>query len=527
MFDYDATPGSSGGFTPVRSGSAGYVNLSQGIPFYSGRSQLATTPEFQRNPGLLEKDVLMTIKEKGSNLAKILLQYAERNGIMEKDDVRYFWRTEVEPHPRFYLKTGVSFTVSGGQTTFTLSDFTRPTQSYPIAGSGNPKVTGNIGRLQAGDFALLMCAWLASDRSGSTVYKNGTTEGYATPVPEIFRVVSVDVSTNTFVAERNWAGAQRAAAGTAPGTFAVVADSTAAPSSSQVRARDAFFMLMPRSMKEDNIDAKVHGMTGSWDYGIMKRTLKAWGSGYMGEVIRKNLGLGSKLEQDKTLAMKEYYNALALDALWGEKSETWDAETGEWSGTTDGLLATIDSGHYIGIVPMNYGLFRSTPQYAYGTFDIPVFNKFLENKGYHSEGYMIAVCGSEGGTAFATMINQMTQNIPDIKGEWHVEGKRYRTNGGLTVDFVQEDAMTLNGFNNKMLLIDPAKFKMVKLRNYPTDIVEVKNENPLLANGFMHGVYSFINTDPDAHWVCTIDKALASGITGATYATNVLGVAQS
>jgi len=124
------------------------------------------------------------------------------------------------------------------------------------------------------------------------------------------------------------------------------------------------------------------------------------------------------------------------------------------------------------------------------------------------------------------MINQMTQNVPDIKSEWEVIGKRFKA-GALTVDFVEEDAMTLNGMNNKMILIDPAKFKMVKLQGYPTDIVEVQNENPLLRNGFIHGVYSFINTDPDAHWVCTLDKALASGITGATYSTNVLGLAQS
>ena len=169
MFDYDATPGSAGGFTPVRSGSAGYVNLSQGIPFYSGRSQIATIPEFERQPGLLEKDALMTIKEKGSNLAKILLAYAERNGVMEKDDVRFWWRTEVVPHPRFYLKTGVAFTVSSLQTTFQLESFTRPTQSYPIAGSGNPKVIGDIARLQAGDFMLCMWSWMTSARTGAPV----------------------------------------------------------------------------------------------------------------------------------------------------------------------------------------------------------------------------------------------------------------------------------------------------------------------------------------------------------------------
>ena len=526
MFDYDAAAGSAGGFTPVRTGSAGYVNLSQGIPFYSGRSQIATIPEFQRRPGMLEKDVLMTLKEKGSNLAKILLAYAERNGVMEKDDVRFWWRTEVEPHPRFYLKTGVAFTVSSLQTTFQLESFTRPTQSYPIAGSGNPKVVGDIARLQAGDFMLCMWSWMTSARTGAPVNKNGSTEIYTKPVPEIAKIISVDYSAGTFLVERNWAGSQRTSAGTTPVTTTVVANSTAAPSAAQVRARDAFFMLMPRSMTEDNIDAKVHGMTGTWDYGIMKRTLKAWGSGYFGEVIRKNLGLGSKMEQDRKTAIAAYYNAIAVDALWGEKSETFDVETGEWSGTTDGLLTSLAAGHYLGIVPMDYGKFRTTPQYAYGTFDIPIFNKFLQDKGYHSDGYLIAACGNEAGNAFRTMINQMTQNVPDIKSEWEVVGKRFRA-GDLTVDFVEEDTMTLNGMNNKMILIDPSKFKMVKLKGYPTDIVEVQNENPLLRNGFIHGVYSFINTDPDAHWVCTLDKALASGITGATYSTNVLGLAQS
>jgi hypothetical protein len=521
---YTSTPSGTGAFDVTRSGSAGYANFSQGLPWYSGRSQLATVPEYLRMPGQLEKDVLMTIEEKGSNLAKILLEWAEKNGTMEKDDVRYWWRTELIPHPRFYLKQQ-AYTVSDMQTTFKLTDYTRPTQSYPTS-TGNPKVIGDIARLQAGDFLLLMFAWLKSDRTGSVAYKYKGTEGYATPVPEICKVLSVDYAANSFVVERNWAGSQRAAAGTAPGTVTVVANS-ATPTSAQVRARDAFFLQMPRSMKEDNIDAKVYGMTGTWDYGIMKRTLKAWGAGYMGEVIRKNLGLGSKLDQDRKQAFRDYYNAIAVDALWGEKYEEWDPETGEWQGYTDGLLATVNEGHYIGMVPLRPQLFRSSAQYAYGTFDIPIFNKFLEDKGYYSKsGHMIAVCGMEPYTAFGTMINQMTQNIPNIVSECKIEGKRYTSVGGLTVDFIHEEAMTLNGLRNKMIMFDPTIFRMVKLRNYPTDIVEVANENPLLSNGFIHGVYSFINTNPDACWVFTVDEMLASA-TGATFANNCLGVAQA
>ena len=365
-----------------------------------------------------------------------------------------------------------------------------------------------------------MFSWLKSDRTGANTYL----EGYATPVPEICRIISVDYAANSFVCERNWAGAQRAAAGTAPSTVTVAAN-TATPSSSQVRAKDAFFMLMPRSMKEDQIDSKVSGMTGTWDYGIMQRSLRAWGSGTLGEVIRKNLGLGSKLEQDKALAIKNFYNEFAINAIFGEKSETWDPETNEWSGTTDGLLATVSSTHYLGIVPMRQHLLRSTPQYAYGTWDIPILTKFLENKAnYTKDKHLIAVCGAENYMAFQTMINMMTQNIPNIVSEWKVEGKRFSTDDTI-VDFIPEPAMSLNGMRNKVILFDPSAFKVVNLQNYPTDIVEVNNENPLLRNGFIHGVYSFINTNPDSCWVLTSDPVLAS-TTGATFGTNTLGVEQ-
>ncbi len=173
---------------------------------------------------------------------------------------------------------------------------------------------------------------------------------------------------------------------------------------------------------------------------------------------------------------------------------------------------------------MKYGLIRSNSQYAWGSFDIPIMNKILEDKGYFGSSNKIALCGNEAYTAFATMINYMTQNVPDIKSEWRVEGKRFRSSGGLTVDFIQSDVMSLNGLNNKMILIDPSAFRMVNLQGSPIDIVEIANENPLKKNGFIHGVYSFLDMNPDAHWVFTIDSNLAT-VTGATYATNVLGVA--
>jgi hypothetical protein len=83
--------------------------------------------------------------------------------------------------------------------------------------------------------------------------------------------------------------------------------------------------------------------------------------------------------------------------------------------------------------------------------------------------------------------------------------------------------MTLNGFGNKAIMVDPSAFRLVGLKDYPTDIIEISNENPLKSNGFIHGVYAFVDLNPDAHWVFTIDDNLAS-TTGATFANLVTGI---
>lgn len=520
--NYNATPSTTGGFDVTRSGSDGYYNFSQGLPFYQGRSRIASIPEYLRDPGLLGQDLLMKIEEGKSQFAKVLFEYAAKNGKITKPDVKYRWRVEVMPHPRFYLKTGSTIpapTAAGGwQNTFTLDSYTRPTQSYPTS-TGNPGVVGNIARLQAGDYVLIMWSWLAPGRTGAPV----NTENYSHPLPEIGKIISVDYAANSCVVERNWAGAQRTATRTASPATTVVADS-AAHTTANIKHKEAFFMLLPNSMKEDEIDQKTYNLTQTWAEGLMQRSVRAWGGGHFADVINRNLGLGSPMARSREQAIKDFYSQMELASIFGEKAEGFDQETGDWWGLTDGLLTNIPAGHNIGLVPMNYGYIRSTSQYAWGSFDIPIFNKILEDKGYFGSSNKIMLCGNESYTAFTTMINYMTQNIPDIKSEWRVEGKRFRSSGGLTVDFIQSDVMSLNGLNNKMIMIDPSAFRLVELQNYPIDIIEIQNENPLKQNGFIHGVYSFMDLNPDAHWVFTIDNALASGVTGATYAANVMGV---
>lgn len=513
---YNSTPGSVGAFTPEESSYQGYYNLSQGLPYYHGRSTIASIPEYQRNPWMMADDLVMNLQEGRKNLMKLLFEFASKNGRVTRPDVKFRYRVNIEPHQRFYLKQG-AYTTSALQTTFSLTSYSRPSQSYPTS-SGNPKTVGNIARLQEGDYLLLMFSWLDRDRAGTP----HVGETYNYPIPEICKVLSVDYAGNTFTVLRNWAGSRRQTTPGTPPTVTVIAN-TSTPSSNQVRERDAFFMLLPNAMAEDEIDQKIYSVTGTWAEGIMQRSVRAWGAGAMQEIINKNLGNGSILDKNKTMAVERFWEQHELSALWGEQSEGWDPETNLWYGTTDGLLTNVPKSHYVGLVPINYANIRVRPEKAFGSFDIPIFNKILEDKGYIGSQNKVMLCGANFYTNFATMINYMTQNVPEIKSEWKVTGRRFSSSNGLTVDFVPSDTMSLNGMTNKGILMDPSTFRMIQLANYPTDIVQIANENPLKSNGFIHGVFAFVNLNPDSTWVFTLDSALDSA-TLASYQSYMLGV---
>lgn len=502
---YGSTPGNTGGFDIPYSGFEGYVNYSQGLPYYSGRSQIASIPEYMRNPWLMADDLVQNIKEGRAPFAKMLYQYAAVNGRVTRPDVKFRWKVTVDPHQRFYLKAA-AYTVTANRTTFLLTDYSRPTGA-PISSSGNPKVVGNIARLQAGDKILIMFSHVPKDREATSPWYGTAVTQF--PIPEIAEVISVDNAANSLVVERNWAGAQRASSADITTTVTVHATTTSHGLSGTVLTKEAFFIKLPNTMPEDEIDQKVWSVTQSWAEGIMQRSMRAWGAGHFQEVINKNLGHGSQYEKNKGMAITKFFEEYEWWAIFGEKSEGWDAETGDWFGTTDGLLAQVPDSHFIGIVPPTYTTIRTRPEKSFGSFDIPIFNKLLEDKGYYGSDTKKMLCGQDAFTAFATTVNYMTQNVPEIRDEWKVVGRRFMSSGGLTVDFILSDTMTLNGMRNKMIMFDPAGFKSVGLANYPTDIIEIQNENPLKSNGFIHGVYAFVDLNPDSTWVFTLDQNLA------------------
>lgn len=512
--NYMDKPGDVGGFDrPVATG--GYYNLSQGLSWYQGRSVLASIPEYMRNPNLLLQDLLVNIQEGRQNMMKLLYEEAQRGGVVYAPDVKFRYRVNIKPHDRIYLAEG-SYATSNMLTTFKVTNYTRPSQSYPTS-SGNPKVVGDIARIQEGDYILLMFSYLDKNR----VLQPQVGESYSKPVPEIAKVVSVNLADNSFVALRNWAGAQRQTSPVAPPTVTVISNS-ATPTTNQVRQRDAFFMILPNSVPEDEIDQKIMNYNVTFEEGIMQRVVRAWGGRRMSEVVNANLGNPSPVAQSKQIAIESFFKQWELAALWGEKDEGFD-ENYEWYGFTDGLLTKVDKSHYVGLVPINYSLLRSRPEKAFGSFDFPIFNKILEDKGYIGSQRKVLLCGANFHTNITTMFNYMTQNIPNIVSEWKVVGNRFTSSNGLTVDIVPSDTMSLNGMTNKAILYDPAAFKIVQLKNYPTDIVEINNENPLKSNGFIHGVQAFVNLNPDSTWVFTIDEALKNA-TLASYNEYKLGV---
>lgn len=504
---YKGLPQNYGGFDPSsiigKSGSAGYYQLPMNLPFAQGRSTLATIPEFQRNPLALEKGLIIKLMEGRASMMKLLLEYAEANGTVEVNDVRFRLPVEVEPQARFYLDQQ---TVASGATT-TIKVRGNRTKIATAHPNGNIKQVGDIARLEVGQFILLMFSWVDPRRTSQPKYSSVPMKNL--PVPEIAKIVAIDYDKSTITVERNWAGEQRTSTPTAPAALTIVADTTTNPTAgSQLKQKYAFFLAMAKSMKEDEIDAKIRNYSGTWTYGILQRHLKAWGSQYFAELIRQNLGIESVHTKSRRDAIKEFYDDWEWTAIFGEKSEEFDSATGDWSGTTDGLLANIPKEHYVALKGIDWENISSVPFSVsgapMGSFNPQIFNKIMENYGYIGSQDKVLLCGSGFHTAFATMINIMTQNVPEIKSEWAIRGNKFMSSNGLAIDVVPSDKLSLNGFRNSAILFDKQYFKPVKLKGYNTDIYELNNENPLKKNGFIHGVKGFIDTNPDAHWVFTI-----------------------
>lgn len=512
---YNSNPANYGGFTPSIIGSStnrGFYQSPQGLPFTGGRSMLASIPEWQLQPFKFEQSLVVRIQEGRLSMMKVLSDMFLSSGGLMVDKPRFEYPVEIDPNHKFYIKAG-AYTGTTNVTKFILEGNT--TAIKTAAPNGQLNQYGDISRLHVGQFILLKFSWVDPARTAQPAYSSvpymvdsatiATVIAGTRTVPEVCKITDIDYSRGIVTVQRNWAGDQRTSTPTAPGTLTVAASGSESKGTtdSTILTKNAYFVPMARAMKENEIDHKIFNYTGTYVGGLLQRNLRGFGSGEFAEVISRNLGLQSPMERTKKLAVEAFYKDWEETSLHGQKSESFDPETGQQYSTTDGLLANIPKSHHILVKGIDYSTLSSGTANL-GSFVPTVFNKLMEGKSYIGSQNKVLVCGSAFHSDFSTMINYMTQQVPDIKSSWNVEGKQFKTSNGLTIDVIASDAMSLYGQENQAILFDKKYFKMVGLKGYPTDITIVQNENPKLQNGFIEGWKGFVDLNPDAHWIFTL-----------------------
>ena len=528
---YNSNPANFGGFTPSIIGSStnkGFYQAPQGLPFTGGRSMLASFPEWQLKPFTFEQSLMVRIREGRLPMMKVLSDMFLSTGGLMVDKPRFEYPVDIEPNQKFYLKTG-DYTGTGGVTKFIIEGNT--TAIKTAAPNGQVNQFGDVARLHVGQFILLKFSWVNPTRTMTPAYSHApfipnlalasVTEGSRT-IPEICKITAIDYARGIVTVERNWAGDQRTSAPSVPGTLTVVSSATAETPTARsgknvahtgsMPQKYAYFVPMARSMKENEIDHKIYNYSGTYVGGLLQRNLKGFGSGQFAEIIARNIGLQSPMERTKKLAVESFYKEWEETALFGQKSEQFDPETGQQSSTTDGLLANIPLSHHSLIKGIDYTTL-STGTLNLGSFVPTVFNKLMEGKSYIGSQNKVLVCGSAFHSDFSTMLNYMTQQIPNIVSSWNVQGQSFSTSNGMTIEVVPSDTMSLYGQENQGILFDKQYFKMVQMKGYPTDITMVDNENKKLMNGYIEGIKGFVDLNPDAHWVFTLATKTDAGAT--------------
>jgi hypothetical protein len=311
-------------------------------------------------------------------------------------------------------------------------------------------------------------------------------------MPEIVRVKSVDAATGKVVVQRN---VSNAADGTYTGVgFTVEATKTTAVSASYVLEEDAFMMKMGNSMIEGSDDQLIHSTSNTYDWNVAQYTMRKWGATDIQQNIRKQWQPEKQMQKNRREALESFFDELEWQAIFGFRKEQEIA--GKWQGFAGGMLETLPSTHVQEVEGIDYS---GTDK---GDFTIPYFNKMFENKFYYGSQEKVLFCGVNYHTAFATMINSMTQNIPNIVDSWGVQGHKFKTSNGGSLTVVPSDKLSLNGMSDYALLMDPTCFQYGHLQNMDINIIEKNvSSNPHEETGEVYGTFTFKRTNPDANWL--------------------------
>ena len=162
---------------------------SNGLPFYGGRSMLASIPEYAFNPLNLPKGLLLQLKEGRAGYMKMLFDYVMNKGTISVKTPNFKLPIEVMPNQRFYLKTG-TYATKGDICTFIIAqgDNTKPSGTSNVSKiktahpNGNPKQMGDIARIEVGNYMFLNFSRVDATRKTIT-YKQTAFIKY--PKPEV------------------------------------------------------------------------------------------------------------------------------------------------------------------------------------------------------------------------------------------------------------------------------------------------------------------------------------------------------
>lgn len=483
----------TGGYTPTGSGAAGYFNGGQAMPFYQGNSVIANIPQFQRQFNI--RDGLVTkITEGRSNMMRVMMDYARKNGAYITTDVQSRWPIEHAIINRFYLKVQV------GQGGTAGSKYSSSTFTLASAKDAN--------RLQPGDLMALMCSFTPPNRDEDATlldYSASATKYYKTipagkVMAEVVKVTAVDGAAGKITVLRNQGGDGQTSSRQGVG-FTVVANPDSAladAGANSVRAEDAFLVKMGNAMIEGSDDQQIFSTSNTFDYNYCQYVMRKWGTTDIQENVNRLWQSEKQGQKNRREANDSFWDELEWQAIFGYRKE--EEINGKWRGYAGGILETIPTAHIEQVEGMSFA-----DDSKMGDFTIPKFNKLLENKFYFGTQEKILLCGVNYHTAFSVMINKMTQNIPTVVDSWGVKGHRFMSSNGGNVTVVPSDKLSLNGMSDYAILFDPSCFQYGHLQNMDINVIEENlNTNPHEKSGEIYGVITYKRTNPDANWLFTM-----------------------
>jgi hypothetical protein len=519
------------GAYPIKmSGAAGYPTFSQEIPWNIGRSLVSSIPEYLRNERSLTKDIIMKIGNGNYNAIRILLEDAERNGTIVINDFKTKFKVEVEQQPEFFFDS-ISVVDSGVNKVLKFK-MKIPDRKSNILNRDNPKIVGDIALLEMGQFVYLHFSWVAPDRNATSGQKISGKPVHGYILPEACLITDIDYSTGEVTVTRGVYKNQRSGSYT---NLTLVSGSTtfAQASSVVVPQANLFFMAGAKAVSEDEMEGQIRHNYATFAEAYVQRTVNAYGGNETSEQIHANLGLESPMAQSKRIAMDMFTQGWNDIALFGEGGENYD-DQGKWKGTTDGLLTNVPKSHFTTLIDIDYKHIRDTSyNYRFGSFDKAIFNKIFLDKVFTGASTRNLICGGDFFNAFSTMINELTQAVPDIRSDWKVMGKTFVTADGLTLNFIVDNRLSRKNMRNVAIMYDPSAMRKIAVKGIPeTDIRMIDYENPTKSGGFIVGTQGFINTNPEACWVFQLadnaSNAAGTSVVGnmsnTTYADAILGV---